>query len=77
VNDRKVFWRYDLEPVEGGTRLTESWEFADAGQQFMAEKHGERAQQEISTRQEAARSGIPATLAAIKQIAEQGTVSQN
>ena len=38
VNDRKVFWRYDLEPVEGGTRLTESWEFTDAGQQFMAEK---------------------------------------
>jgi hypothetical protein len=70
VNDRKVFWRYDLEPVEGGTRLTESWEFTDAGQQFMAQKHGERAAHEIATRQEAARSGIPATLAAVRAIAE-------
>ncbi|SDH11987.1 SRPBCC family protein [Klenkia brasiliensis] len=77
VNERKVLWRYDLEPVEGGTRLTESWEFLDAGQQFMAEKYGPDAQREIDTRQQAARSGIPATLAAIKQIAEQGTVSQN
>ncbi|MEI4272624.1 SRPBCC family protein [Klenkia sp. LSe6-5] len=76
VNDRKVFWRYDLEAVEGGTRLTESWEFADAGLAFMAEKYGADAQHEIGTRQEAARTGIPATLAALKQIAEQGTGSR-
>lgn len=80
VNERRVLWRYDLEAVEGGTRLTESWEFPDAGQQFLADKHGADAQREISTRQEAARSGIPVTLAAIKQIVEQGPthqVSQN
>jgi hypothetical protein len=76
VNDRKVLWRYDLEPVEGGTRLTESWEFTDAGQQFMAEKYGADAQREIDTRREAARTGIPATLAAIGQIAEHGTPSR-
>lgn len=74
VNDRKVFWRYDLEPVEGGTRLTESWEFADAGQEFMTQKYGPGAEGEIRTRQEAARSGIPVTLAAIKAIAETGPV---
>ena len=75
VNDRKVLWRYALEPAEGGTRLTESWEFLDAGQEFMAEKYGADAQREIDTRREAARTGIPATLAAIKQIAEHGAVS--
>ncbi|MCO7219936.1 SRPBCC family protein [Klenkia sp. PcliD-1-E] len=77
VNDRKVLWRYDLEPLEEGTRLTESWEFLDAGQRFMAEKHGADGQREIDIRQSAARAGIPVTLAAIKQIAEQGTVSRN
>jgi len=75
VNDRKVLWRYDLEAVEGGTRLTESWEFLDAGQQFLAEKYGADAQREVDTRREAARTGIPATLAAIRRIAEAGTVS--
>lgn len=77
VNDRKVLWRYDLEAVDGGTRLTESWEFLDAGQQFMAGKYGPDAQREIDTRTEAARTGIPATLAAIKQIAEHGAVRQD
>lgn len=77
VNDRKVLWRYDLEPVEGGTRLTESWEFTDAGQQFMADKYGPDAEREIRTRQEAARSGVPVSLAAIKAVVEQGAVSQN
>lgn len=77
VNDRKVFWRYDLEAVDGGTRLTESWEFPDAGQEFMHDKYDADAQREIDTRREAARSGIPATLAAIKQLAERGAVSQN
>ena len=72
VNGRRALWRYDLEPVEGGTRLTESWEFPDAGLQFMAEKHGPAADREIATRREAARAGIPVTLAAIKAIAEHG-----
>ncbi|SCX59617.1 Polyketide cyclase / dehydrase and lipid transport [Klenkia marina] len=72
VNDRKVLWRYDLEPVDGGTRLTESWEFTDAGLQFMADKYGPDAEHEIATRQAAAREGVPATLAAIRRIVEGG-----
>ena len=77
VNGDMVRWRYDLEPVPGGTRLTESWEYTDTGQQFMAEKYGADAQRQIDIRHEAARSGIPATLAAIKQVAERGRVSQD
>ncbi|WP_026818754.1 SRPBCC family protein [Arthrobacter castelli] len=65
-----VRWSYTLLPVEGGTRLTESWEFRDEGIAMFHEKYGAEAQDQIDERSQAARTGIPATLQAIKRIAE-------
>lgn len=70
VNGGLVRWGYALEPIEGGTRLTESWEFRDAGLAFFRDKYGDRADAEIEERTRAAHAGIPATLAAIKAICE-------
>ena len=70
VGGRLVRWGFTLEPVAEGTRLTESWEFLPAGQQFFAERYGADAQQQIEERTRAAHQGIPASLAAIKRIAE-------
>lgn len=65
-----VRWGYTFEPVEGGTLLTESWEFRPEGIEMFHQKYGDAAAAEIENRTEAARSGIPATLAAITRIAE-------
>ena len=64
-------WGYSLERTDGGTRLTESWHFTDEGIAFFHEKYGDEAQAQIQNRIDAAHTGIPATLAAIKKIAEQ------
>ncbi len=66
-----VRWGYTFEDVEGGTRLTESWEFLPAGIAMFHEKYGERGAEEIEKRTRLAHEGIPATLAAIKAGAEQ------
>ena len=65
-------WGYTFNPVDGGTQITESWEFPDASFAFFQERFGEDAPTQIETRREAARHGIPATLAAIKASAEAG-----
>jgi hypothetical protein len=65
-----VRWGYTLTPVDGGTRLTESWDFLPAGIARFGERYGADAQAQIADRSEAARTGIPATLAAIKKAAE-------
>lgn len=70
VGEGWVSWRYALAPVDGGTELTEWWDFNDAGVAMFAERFGERAETEVKIRIAAARSGIPVTLAAIKRIAE-------
>ncbi|MBB3677539.1 SRPBCC family protein [Modestobacter versicolor] len=67
-----VRWGYTLEPVPGGTRLTESWEFLPAGHDVFRERYGDQAEAQVADRTRAAREGIPATLAAIKRIAEAG-----
>lgn len=72
VGGRLVRWSFTFTPVDGGTQLTESWEFLPAGQQFFAERYGEDAQRQVEDRTRAAHEGIPATLAAIKRIAESG-----
>ncbi|WP_233491364.1 hypothetical protein [Blastococcus sp. TBT05-19] len=59
-------------PVDGGTLLTEEWEFLPAGQAFFAERYGEAADEQIAQRTRDAHEGIPVTLAAIKRIAEAG-----
>lgn len=65
-----VFWGYRMTPDGDGTTLTESWEFREAGRAFFAETYGDRADVEIAIRARAAHEGIPATLAAIKKVAE-------
>ncbi|MGY1844017.1 SRPBCC family protein [Modestobacter sp. SYSU DS0875] len=72
VGGRLVRWGFTMTPVEGGTRLTESWEFLPAGLAFFAENYGDQAQAQIENRTKAAHEGIPATLAAIRRIAENG-----
>ncbi|UYP17179.1 SRPBCC family protein [Rhodococcus sp. Z13] len=65
-----VRWGYLMEPVEGGTKLTETWEFGAAGQEMFRERFGDTAPAEIAKREQAAREGIPVTLDAIKRILE-------
>jgi hypothetical protein len=65
-----IRWGYTLAPVDGGTELTESWEFLPAGLQRFHDRYGEDAQREIDERTHAAHEGIPVTLEAIKRIAE-------
>jgi len=77
VNNGWVRWGYTLAPegLESGTeatRLTESWAFLPAGLTGFRERYGERADEEILARRQAATTGIPATLAAIKLSAEAG-----
>jgi ribosome-associated toxin RatA of RatAB toxin-antitoxin module len=67
-----VRWGFTLEARDGMTELTESWEFRPEGLAMFAERYGDRAEHEIAERKEAAHNGIPASLAAIKRIAESG-----
>ena len=70
VNNGWVRWGFALEPVDAGSRLTQSWHFLPKGIEGFGERFGERAEAEIQKRSDAALSGIPATLAAIKATAE-------
>jgi hypothetical protein len=72
VGESVVRWAYTLAPVGSGTELTESWEFLPAGIEMFHQKYGTEAQAQIESRTAAAHTGIPATLAAIKRIAEAG-----
>jgi hypothetical protein len=70
VNGGWVQWRYTFVPAEGGSTLTESWAFSPMGLAGFKERYGADADAQIADRTEAARTGIPATLAAIKAAAE-------
>jgi Polyketide cyclase / dehydrase and lipid transport len=65
-----VRWGYTFTAVDGGTLLTESWEFLPDGIAGFHDRYGEDAQAQIADRAEKARNGIPITLAAIKKAAE-------
>ena len=65
-----VRWGYAFAPVDAGTRITESWEFLPAGIARFKQRYGDDADTQIADRTEAARKGIPVTLAAIKKAAE-------
>lgn len=67
-----VRWGFTLAPADGGTLLTESWEFLPDGLAYFAERYGDAADAQIAARTRDALEGIPATLAAIKRIAESG-----
>ncbi len=70
VNNGWVHWEYSFEPDGDGSTLTERWEFLPAGIAGFHERYGADADVQIQQRSDAARSGIPATLAAIKKAAE-------
>ncbi len=70
VGDSFVHWSYTFTPVDGGTRLTESWKFRPEGVSMFHEKYGEDAERQIASRTVSAHRGIPVTLRAIKRIAE-------
>jgi Polyketide cyclase / dehydrase and lipid transport len=65
-----VRWGYTFTPQDGGTLVTESWELYPACEELFAERFGAEAEAQLENRAEAARTGIPATLAAIKERAE-------
>ena len=70
VGGDRVRWAYTFRPVEGGTEVTESWAFLPAGVASFTERYGDDAEAQVRNRAEAARTGIPATLRAIKRAAE-------
>ena len=72
VGGRYARWSYLLEPGEGGTRLTEAWEFLPPGLALFEERYGADAAAQVAERTQAAHRGIPVTLARIKAIAEAG-----
>ena len=63
-------WGYTFSPVDGGTQVTESWDFTPQSVAVFEERFADDAENQIQARYELARTGIPATLAAIKQTAE-------
>lgn len=65
-----VRWGFTLEPTDQGTELGESWDFLPEGIAMFQEKFGDEADAQIADRTRQALEGIPATLAAIKRIAE-------
>jgi Polyketide cyclase / dehydrase and lipid transport len=67
-----VRWGYTFTPVDGGTQVTESWEFLPDGVTRFHNRFGSDATAQIADRTLAARNGIPATLAALKKSAESG-----
>lgn len=70
VGGDRARWSYAFEPADGGTRMTESWDFLPGGETYFAEQYGNDAETQIVRRADSARSGIHATLAAIKKAAE-------
>jgi hypothetical protein len=85
VNGGWVRWGFTMAPEDGsegrseatgdirqGTRLTESWAFLPRGIAGFHERYADTAETEIAKRSDAAKAGIPATLAAIKKTAEAG-----
>lgn len=70
VGGDRTRWGYTFEPVDEGTRMTESWEILPAGEEYFQERFGAETEAEIQQRADTARSGIHDTLAAIKKAAE-------
>ncbi len=70
VGGQYARWGFRFAALDEGTKLTESWHFLPAGRAMFAAKHGVNAPARIELRTQQARASIPATLAAIKEIAE-------
>ncbi|HEX9506702.1 MAG TPA: SRPBCC family protein [Acidimicrobiia bacterium] len=72
VGGTYVRWGYTFDSVDGGTQVTESWELLPGGVAMFGERFGDEAPAMMADRAEAAHTGIAATLAALKRIAEEG-----
>lgn len=71
VGGSLVRWGYLLAPLpDGGTELTETWEFLPDGLTLFAERYADDAVAQVEDRTRQAHQGIPRTLAAVRQIAE-------
>jgi hypothetical protein len=70
VFGNRARWGYTFTEADGGTRVTESWEFLPGGAVAFRERYGDDAPAQIADREQAARNGIPVTLAALKRAAE-------
>lgn len=69
VGPGRAEWGYRMRPAPGGgTELTEYTRTTLGLEEVFAQRYGDRAEEEIQVRQEAARTGIPATLAAIREV---------
>ena len=66
-------WGYSFAPVPGGTQVTESWEVLPDGVKRFDDRFGAEARAQLANRFEAARTGIPETLRALKRAAEGGS----
>ena len=66
-----IRWGYRFSPTEGGTELTEYWEFLEPGLQYFKDTYGDEAQWHIDRRTKEAIDGIGDTLKAIKASAEE------
>jgi hypothetical protein len=53
-----VYWGYTFAPVDGGTELTESWEFLPEGQEYFKSNFGDEAEGAIKGRIATAHTGI-------------------
>jgi hypothetical protein len=70
VGGSRTLWGFTFTPVDGGTQVTERWEVLPDGVASFHERFADQADSELALRVDAARHGIPATLAAIKDAAE-------
>ena len=70
VGGNLVRWGYSFTPVAGGTQVTESWEVLPDLPKLLDERLGTGAAAQLASRSEAARTGIPQTLAALKRVAK-------
>ena len=70
VGGDRTRWGYRFEAVDGGTKVTESWEVLPGSVAVFKERYGDNAEAEMANRLETAKAGIHATLSAIKKAAE-------
>jgi len=70
VGGDRTRWGYTFEAVEGGTLVTESWNFLQPAVDDYLERFGDETEAVIGQRAETATEGMRETLAAIKQVAE-------
>ena len=69
VGPGRAEWGYRMRPADGGgTELTEYTRTTEHLEEVFVERYGDRAEEEIAIRHAAAREGIPATLAAIREV---------